>query len=68
MKQPPLILQNRRREEFFGPEDWTGGDPDDDVRAIKSSQLEWDQAYQSLTFWQRVRYNMFGFWFSKDKP
>lgn len=59
MAKPALILQNPRPLDFYGPEDWSGGDDEDRIRR---RQLAWDEAYAELTFWQRRRYRMFGWW------
>lgn len=55
-----MILQNHRPKDFFGPEDWIGGDPDDEIAAVKNNQREWDEAYAELSFIGRLRYNLFG--------
>lgn len=57
----PLILQNPRPQNFYGPDDWSGGDPEDDVKMIADKQAEWDEAYASLTFLQRLRYKLWGY-------
>ncbi len=51
----PIIFQNPRPRDFFGPEDYTGGDWEDDERDIKEHQRRWDEAYSRLTVWQKAR-------------
>ena len=60
MKKLPSVLQKHRPQDFFGPDDWSGGDPKDDIKAIKKAQEEWDKAYDSLSFFDKVPYNLFG--------
>ena len=50
----PLILQNPRPQDFYGPEDYMGGDPLDEARAIEVRQQEWDAAYAQLSLRQRI--------------
>lgn len=52
------ILQNPRPLDFFGPEDYTGGDPADDVQYIMDKQKEWDDAYNSLSFFEKIKYKL----------
>lgn len=43
-----------RPTDFFGPEDWTGGDPEDDIKTIRAAQKKWDEEYQQLPWWRRL--------------
>ena len=52
----PPELQNQRPRDFFGPEDWTGGDPDEDVRYVRGEQERWDRARAGLNRRQRLLY------------
>lgn len=54
----PLILQNPRRRDFYGPDDYEIETEED----IAKTQKEWDTAYNSLSFTQKIRYNIFGYW------
>lgn len=57
----PSILQNSKPEPFYGPEDWDGGDPMDEYFRIEAYREKWDEAYSSLTFIQKIRYNLWGY-------
>ena len=37
---------SKRPLDFFGPEDWTGGDPEDDIASIKAAQAKWDEQHK----------------------
>lgn len=43
-----------RPRDFFGPEDWSGGDPQDDIDSIERQQKAWDQEYANLPWWRRL--------------
>lgn len=49
-----------RRPKDFGPDDWTGGDPEDDAIAIKMAQERWDKAYSALPWWLKIYCKVFG--------
>lgn len=50
-----------RPQDFFGPQDWTGGDPLDDEARITREQAEWDEEYRALPWWRRLI-----IWFTRD--
>lgn len=43
-----------RPQDFFGPEDYTGGDPQEDIDMIKEEQDRWDEEYRALPWWKRI--------------
>jgi hypothetical protein len=45
---------------FYGPADWSGGNPEDDIEMIQRLQTKWDIAYSSLGWLERMRYYLFG--------
>ena len=45
-----------RPKDFYGYEDWSGGDPEEDERRIKEAQAAWDEAVSKLPWWQRWFY------------
>jgi len=50
----------RRPLDFYGPDDYTGGDLEDDVRRITEAQAEWDAEFAALPLWKRVVHYVFG--------
>lgn len=50
------MLREPRPKDFFGFDDYTGGDPQDDIDRIEKAQAEWDEAYAKLTRWQKFLY------------
>ena len=48
-----------RPDDFYGPEDWSGGDPEDDIRRIEESQAKWDAEYAALPLWRRFLFQLF---------
>jgi hypothetical protein len=50
-----------RPKDFFGFEDWSGGDPQDDIDWIAKAQASWDEAWAKLPWWQKLRHILFGF-------
>lgn len=43
-----------RPEDFYGYDDWTGGDPQDDIDRIKRAQEAWDNEYARLPWWRKL--------------
>ena len=51
----------KRPLDFFGPDDYTGGDPADDVRSIAEAQAQWDERFASIPLWRRLVFDIMGF-------
>lgn len=48
-----------RPRDFFGPEDWDGVTPHEEIEAdIKNDQKEWDEKFQKLSGWQRFWHSL----------
>lgn len=62
MHHLPKVLNRPRRLPFYGPEDYLGGDVEDDLLKILDNQIEWDSAYSSLNWWEKLRYNFLGYY------
>ena len=50
----------QRPKSFYGYEDYSYGNPQDDIDRIERDQKEWDVMYHNLPFWRKLIYNMFG--------
>lgn len=44
----------KRPLDFFGPDDYSGGDWRDDEARVKQAQASWDAEYDRLSFWQKL--------------
>jgi hypothetical protein len=42
-----------RPKDFYGFDDWSGADPQDDIDRITEAQVAWDAAYAALPWWRR---------------
>ncbi len=42
-----------RPKDFYGFEDWSGGDPQDDIDRIAKEQASWGAAFAALPWWRR---------------
>jgi len=49
-----------RPKDFFGFEDYSGGDYLDDVNRIINDQEEWDRKFKALPLWRRIVFYIFG--------
>ncbi len=49
-----------RPENFFGPDDHTGGNVQDDIDRITEEQAEWDEEFAALPFWRRLMFGVLG--------
>jgi hypothetical protein len=45
---------DRRPQDFFGFEDYTGGDPQDDIDRITRAQERWDLEYEALPWYKKL--------------
>lgn len=46
--------REERPRDFFGFDDYTGGDPQDDIDAIKRAQAKWDARRTKQPWWMRL--------------
>lgn len=47
-------LTKERPRDFYGPDDWLGGDPEEEAAAIRVQQGVWDEHYARLTYWEKI--------------
>lgn len=47
-----------RPKDFFGPDDYFGGDVDEYVDAIEEAQHEWDLAFAALPWWRKLLFHL----------
>lgn len=52
-------MMGRRPLDFFGFEDYTGGDPQEDIDRIAESQKAWDEEFSKLNWLQKLVVSMF---------
>ena len=43
-----------RPQDFFGPDDYTGGDPQDDIDRIRRAQAAWDLEWAAAPWWLKL--------------
>lgn len=49
----------KRPEDFYGYDDYTGGDPQDDIDRIKQKQKEYDEWVEKLPWYKKIFVKMF---------
>lgn len=47
-------MMEKRPLDFYGPEDYTGGDFQDDINRIVEKQKAWDEEYSKLSSFRKL--------------
>lgn len=48
-----------RPRDFYGPDDWKGGDPEEQAAIVRGRQEEWDREFARLSWFRRTVYHLF---------